>query len=107
MGLALTVSSTRRASMGERMWAKSAGPGSLSRTIPGRAKTVRSSSCVFGSVQVTSSGMPVVLGPDHPVTGGYPVIGVVTDEDIDKVAQIRPGQTVRLHWSRPRRPFSE
>ena len=46
----------------------------------------------------------MILGPDHPVTGGYPVIGVVTDDDIDKVAQIRPGQTVRLHWSRPRRP---
>jgi allophanate hydrolase subunit 2 len=35
------------------------------------------------------------------------VIGVVTDDDIDKVAQIRPGQTVRLHWSRPRKPFEE
>jgi allophanate hydrolase subunit 2 len=32
---------------------------------------------------------------------------VVTDEDIDKVAQTRPGQTVRLHWSHPRRPFKE
>ena len=58
-----------------------------------------------GAIQVPPNGFPVILGPDHPVTGGYPVIGVVTDEDIDKVAQIRPGQTVRLHWSRPRRPF--
>jgi allophanate hydrolase subunit 2 len=30
------------------------------------------------------------------------VVGVVTDEDIDKVAQVRPGQYVRLHWARPR-----
>jgi allophanate hydrolase subunit 2 len=30
---------------------------------------------------------------------------VVIDEDIDRIAQVRPGQTVRLHWSRPRRPF--
>ena len=44
----------------------------------------------------------VILGPDHPVTGGYPVVGVIADRDIDKVAQIRPGQYVRLHWSRPR-----
>jgi biotin-dependent carboxylase-like uncharacterized protein len=58
-----------------------------------------------GAIQVPPNGFPVILGPDHPVTGGYPVIGVVTDEDIDKVAQIRPGQTVRLHWSRPRRPL--
>jgi biotin-dependent carboxylase-like uncharacterized protein len=58
-----------------------------------------------GAIQVPPNGFPVILGPDHPITGGYPVIGVVTDEDIDKVAQIRPGQTVRMHWSRPRRPF--
>ena len=56
-----------------------------------------------GAIQVPPNGLPVILGPDHPVTGGYPVVGVVTDDDIDKVGQIRPGQTVRLHWSRPRR----
>lgn len=56
-----------------------------------------------GAIQVPPNGLPVILGPDHPVTGGYPVAGVVVDADIDKVAQIRPGQTVRLHWSRPRR----
>jgi biotin-dependent carboxylase-like uncharacterized protein len=60
-----------------------------------------------GAIQVPPNGFPVILGPDHPVTGGYPVIGVVTDEDIDKVAQARSGQTVRLHWSRPRHPFDE
>jgi biotin-dependent carboxylase-like uncharacterized protein len=58
-----------------------------------------------GAIQVPPNGLPVILGPDHPVTGGYPVIGVVADRDIDKVAQIRPGQHVRLHWSRPRRPI--
>ena len=56
-----------------------------------------------GAIQVPPNGMPVILGPDHPVTGGYPVAGVLTDADIDRVAQIRPGQTVRFHWSRPRR----
>jgi biotin-dependent carboxylase-like uncharacterized protein len=56
-----------------------------------------------GAIQVPPNGFPVILGPDHPVTGGYPVIGVVTDADIDKIAQARPGQTIRLHWSRPRR----
>ncbi len=55
-----------------------------------------------GTIQVPPSGLPVILGPDHPITGGYPVAGVVVDADTDKVAQIRPGQTVRLHWSRPR-----
>ena len=55
-----------------------------------------------GAIQVPPNGLPVILGPDHPVTGGYPVIGVVIDEDIDKVAQVRAGQRVRLHWARPR-----
>lgn len=55
-----------------------------------------------GAIQVPPNGLPVILGPDHPVTGGYPVVGVIADEDIDRVAQVRPGQYVRLHWSRPR-----
>jgi biotin-dependent carboxylase-like uncharacterized protein len=57
-----------------------------------------------GAIQVPPNGLPVILGPDHPVTGGYPVAGVVAEDDVDKVAQIRPGQYVRLHWSRPRSP---
>lgn len=52
--------------------------------------------CVRGSVQVVSAGMPVVLGPDHPVTGGYPVIAVVVDDHVDRLAQVRPGEVVRF-----------
>lgn len=57
-----------------------------------------------GAIQVPPNGRPVILGPDHPVTGGYPVIGVVVDADTDRLAQLRPGQPVRLHWKRPRIP---
>jgi biotin-dependent carboxylase-like uncharacterized protein len=60
-----------------------------------------------GAIQVPPNGLPVILGPDHPVTGGYPVVGVVADEDIDKAAQVRPRQYVRLHWARPRPPLDE
>lgn len=52
--------------------------------------------CVFGSVQVTSAGLPVVLGPDHPITGGYPVIAVVVDRHLDRLAQLRPGEILRF-----------
>ncbi len=55
-----------------------------------------------GAIQVPHNGLPVILGPDHPVTGSYPVIGVVSDQDIVRMAEIRPGQQVRLRWSRPR-----
>jgi len=57
-----------------------------------------------GAIQVPPNGLPVILGPDHPVTGGYPVVGVVIDNDVDKLAQVRPGQHVRFRWARPRTP---
>jgi biotin-dependent carboxylase-like uncharacterized protein len=47
-----------------------------------------------GAVQVPPDGRPIVFGPDAPVTGGYPVIAVVTD--LDPVAQVRPGDPVRF-----------
>jgi biotin-dependent carboxylase-like uncharacterized protein len=53
-----------------------------------------------GSIQIPPNGQPVILGPDHPVTGGYPVAGVVVAADMDRVAQIRPGQPLRMHWVR-------
>lgn len=53
-----------------------------------------------GAIQVPPNGQPVILGPDHPVTGGYPVIGVVTDADTDRIAQARPGQIIHLRWAR-------
>lgn len=52
--------------------------------------------CIRGSVQVTTDGLPVALGPDHPVTGGYPVIAVVVDAHVDRLAQVRPGDLVRF-----------
>lgn len=54
---------------------------------------------VRGAIQVPPNGRPVILGADHPVTGGYPVIGVLVDADTDRAAQLRPGQTVRLVWT--------
>ncbi|MEO7350586.1 MAG: biotin-dependent carboxyltransferase family protein [Marmoricola sp.] len=47
----------------------------------------------LGSVQVPPSG-PIVFLNDHPVTGGYPVIGVVTRECLDNLAQARAGDDV-------------
>ena len=42
------------------------------------------------------SGQPVLFLADHPITGGYPVIAVVVDADIDAAAQLRPGQRLRF-----------
>lgn len=52
--------------------------------------------CVRGSIQVAADGQPIVFGPDHPVTGGYPVIAVVIDSHTDPLAQVSPGQILRF-----------
>ena len=63
-----------------------------------RSRTIElpSEPCLRGSIQVSSDGQPIVFGPDHPVTGGYPVIAVVLDRHTDRLAQAAPGQVVRF-----------
>jgi len=61
----------------------------------GRAE-LASEPLVRGAVQVPPGGQPVVFLADHPVTGGYPVVAVVLDADTDLLAQVRPGDAVRL-----------
>ncbi len=49
-----------------------------------------------GAIQVSPDGVPTILGVDHPVTGGYPVIAAVTDPSFDALAQVRPGQIIKF-----------
>lgn len=51
---------------------------------------------VAGAVQVPPNGLPVLFLADHPVTGGYPVIAVLADEDLDRAAQVPLGGQVRF-----------
>jgi len=62
------------------------------------ARQLPSEGAVRGAIQVPPGGQPVVFGPDHPVTGGYPVVAVVVDADTDRLAQLRPGEQVRFAW---------
>jgi biotin-dependent carboxylase-like uncharacterized protein len=50
----------------------------------------------LGALQIPPSGLPVLFLADHPVTGGYPVIGYVAGPDLDACAQLRPGQPLRF-----------
>ncbi|RSS58108.1 biotin-dependent carboxyltransferase family protein, partial [Streptomyces sp. WAC06614] len=45
--------------------------------VRARAGELPSEGMVLGAVQVPPDGLPVVFLADHPVTGGYPVLGVV------------------------------
>ncbi|MFK0254888.1 biotin-dependent carboxyltransferase family protein [Streptomyces sp. NPDC090445] len=66
-----------------------------------RAGELPSEGMVLGAVQVPPDGLPVVFLADHPVTGGYPVVGVVPPgAALDAAAQARPGVPVRFVPSR-------
>lgn len=51
---------------------------------------------IRGAIQVPGGGAPIVLGPDHPTTGGYPVIAVVIRADVGALALREAGTTVRF-----------
>lgn len=56
---------------------------------------------VAGSVQIPPNGQPVLFLRDHAVTGGYPVIATVINEDVDIAAQLPPGGTIRFERFEP------
>ncbi|MFJ6796034.1 biotin-dependent carboxyltransferase family protein [Streptomyces sp. NPDC091268] len=65
--------------------------------VRSRGGELASEGMVLGAVQVPPDGRPVVFLADHPVTGGYPVLGVVpAGPALDAAAQARPGTTVRF-----------
>jgi biotin-dependent carboxylase-like uncharacterized protein len=68
------------------------------RPLLRRSGELASEGMVTGALQVPPSGLPVLFLADHPVTGGYPVIGVVVADDIPVAAQYVPGR--RFTFSR-------
>lgn len=65
-----------------------------------RQEELPSEGMVAGALQVPPTGQPTLFLSDHPVTGGYPVIGVVVGADLDLAAQVRPGQQLRFRLGR-------
>lgn len=61
-----------------------------------REGELQSEGMVPGALQVPPTGQPTLFLADHPVTGGYPVIGVVLADDIGLAAQAQPGQRLRF-----------
>ena len=51
---------------------------------------------VIGALEVPRDGQPIVLGPEHPTTGGYPVAAVVVHDDLWLAGQLAPGASVRF-----------
>jgi len=61
-----------------------------------RAGEIPPEGTVPGSIQVPGEGLPIVLGPDGPVTGGYPKIATVIAADLPLVGQAAPGGEIRF-----------
>lgn len=82
-----------------RVGLRLAGEVPLARAVPGE---LPSEGTVAGAIQVPPSGQPVLFLADHPLTGGYPVIGAVAPHHLDLAGQIPVNAWVRF---RPLRAF--
>ncbi|MCD4853088.1 5-oxoprolinase/urea amidolyase family protein [Arthrobacter sp. AK01] len=67
----------------------------LQRTREGE---LPSEGTMAGALQIPPAGLPVLFLADHPITGGYPVIGVVCDEHLDRAAQVPLGGRIRFRF---------
>ncbi|WP_309128850.1 urea amidolyase family protein [Microbacterium sp.] len=65
----------------------------LERAVSGE---LPSEGAVNGAIQVPPDGQPVLFLPDHPLTGGYPIIGALTDRCLDLAGQLPPGARIRF-----------
>lgn len=55
-----------------------------------------SDAITFGSIQITNSGMPIILMADHQTTGGYAKIATVISADLPKLAQVKPNDKINF-----------
>ena len=81
-----------------RVGARLSGP----PVAPFRTDQLPSEGMMLGSIEVPPSGFPIVFMADHPTTGGYPVLGVVSEHSLPWLAQSPPGVEVRFVRQRAR-----
>lgn len=83
-----------------RVGLRLAGDEALARAI---TSELPSEGTALGAIQVPASGQPVLFLADHPLTGGYPVIGCVVPHHLDLAGQIPVGAWIRF---KPVRAFA-
>ncbi|SKC81664.1 sensor histidine kinase inhibitor, KipI family [Krasilnikoviella flava] len=88
----------------DRVGLRLAGPRPLDRTDAARGRELPSEGCVTGALQVPPDGLPVLFGVDHPLTGGYPVVGAVPSSHTWLLGQLPPGALLRFAPAPPGRP---
>ncbi|CAG8865225.1 hypothetical protein PS627_01167 [Pseudomonas fluorescens] len=77
-----------------RIGIRLAGEHGLTRAVDGE---LPSEGTAVGAIQVPASGQPVLFLADHPLTGGYPVIGVVAPYHLDLAGQIPVNARIRFN----------
>ncbi len=65
-------------------------------SISDRTKELLSEPACPGTVQVIHEGQCIILGVDGQTIGGYPRLAQVISADLDRLGQVRPGQSVRF-----------
>ena len=83
-----------------RVGLRLAGEEALTRANPAE---LPSEGTALGALQVPPSGQPVLFLADHPLTGGYPVIGAVASYHLDRAGQVPIGASLRFN---PIHPFA-
>ena len=76
----------------DRTGTRLAGPALSTRGPPPASSTPM----IRGAIEITPDGGAIVLGPDHPTTGGYPVLACVTVRDFGRFMQLPIGAEVRF-----------
>ena len=62
-----------------------------------RSDELPSEGTVTGAIEVPANGEPVLFLRDRPVTGGYPVIANLVEDQIDLAAQVPIGAFIKFH----------
>ena len=77
-----------------RIGLRLAGKVALKRAKP---EELPSEGTTWGAIQVPPSGQPVLFLADHPLTGGYPVIGCVATYHLNRAGQIPVNAWIRFN----------
>ena len=59
-------------------------------------KGILSQGISMGSIQLPPSNQPIILFAEHQTTGGYPLLADIIQADFSILAQLKPGDKVRL-----------
>ena len=55
---------------------------------------------IEGAIECPPDAAPIVLGAEHPTTGGYPVVAVIIEADLDRFHRVALGRAVRFTVAR-------